>query len=173
MLNTSATDDPGADAIITIVIDDFTTPWQPPQPGQQSFTVTNYAPLSFIPVLSPPVQDRITITQPGGGNSGSITISGSGALTIRFKVISGVGATHTRYVETGLIFGLLSSGGRLQRGESPINGRDNFPMFVSDDRGITVRDEDTSDSSYEFVLVIQNAAGGVAVVDPRIINTPS
>ena len=46
-------------------------------------------------------------------------------------------------------------------------------MFVSDDRGITVRDEDTSDSSYEFVLVIQNAAGGVAVVDPRIINTPS
>jgi len=162
------------DAIITIVIDPFTAAWVAPTPGQTSFTVGNCLPQSFIPVISAPVQGRFTITQPSGTAPGQqyvpgmIAISGTGALTICFKVISGVGSAATNYTECGLVFGWLSSG--VASGVLP-DGRDAFPDFISNDRGIIVTDSAGFSSTYEFVLVIQNPVGGVAVVDPRITNT--
>lgn len=162
------------DAYITIVIDPFTAPWQNPSVEQQTFTVANFQPLSFIPVLTPPVQGRFTITQPSGSGPsyvpGNIVISGTGALTICFKVISGAGSAATRYTETGLMFGLITVAGQLERGNSR-TGRDNFPSFVSSDAGILVTNDDKFSGSYEFVIVIQNADAGVAVVDPRITNS--
>ena len=162
------------DAVITIVIDAFTGSWVTPPPGQTAFTVNNCLPQAFIPVINPSVQSRFIIVQPAGIAPGQqyvpglITISGTGALTICFKVISGVGSAATTYTETGLIFGWLSSG--APPAVLP-DGRDAFPDFISNDRGIIVTDSAGFASSYEFMLVIQSPTGGVAVVDPRITNS--
>lgn len=162
------------DAIITIVIDAFTAAWSPPTPGQPSFTVQNCLPQAFIPVINTPAQGRIAVVQPSGtqpGQSyvpGSITISGSGALTLCFKVISGVGSGAVNYTECGLVFGWLATPKRTQIDPG---GRDAFPNFVSSDRGLIVTDDGGFAATYEFMLVIQNPAGGVAVVDPRITNS--
>lgn len=161
------------DAVITIVIDAFSGSWVTPTPGQTAFTVNNCLPQAFISVINPSVQSRFTIVQPTGTAPGQqyvpglITVSGTGALTICFKVISGVGSNAVNYTECGLVFGWLSN---TASDISP-SGRDAFPDFISSDRGIIVTDNAGFASSYEFMLVIQSPTGGVAVVDPRITNS--
>jgi len=160
-----------ADAYITIVIDPFTAPWVDPSIERPTFTVSNFLPQSFIAL---PPHPRIQITQPGSKDGqyvpGGITVSGIGPLTICFKVISGSGTAAVRYTETGLIFGLVTVNGVLQFSHKK-TGRDNFPDFISSEAGVTVTNDAAFAGSYEFVVVFQNAAGGVAVVDPRITNT--
>ena len=53
------------------------------------------------------------------------------------------------------------------------HGRGGCPDFTVDDDGLTVTDAFSFESDCEFLLPIQNANGGMALVDPRIRNQSS
>ena len=161
------------DVTLTILIPTFSLPWVQPSPTMPTLPMTNCTPTQFgLTVQTPSGEGRVTIVQPGGSGSGyvpgTVTISRGLPLQIAINVVSGsLAAPTVQYTECGIVFALLPA----LYGSQP-NGRDNFPGFVvSNNTGLVVLDSLSFGSRYEFMVLIQNAQGGVAVVDPRITNS--
>lgn len=50
-------------------------------------------------------------------------------------------------------------------------GRNAFPSALINANGLLLSDRDPSQSSYEFMLLLQNPSGNLALLDPRISNS--
>jgi hypothetical protein len=122
---------------------------------------------------------RITVTSPTGkgtsqpGNPGdpyvpgTIKVSGHGNIDLTIYV-NDTQLPPDDYTVCGLIFNLLVTA-RLDFKPAP--GRDIFPSFKCEEDGsLTLRRARWALQTYEFVLLIQNDVGGMAIVDPRISN---
>ena len=160
---------------ITITIAPFSDPFVSPTPNAP-VTLPNRSPLRLDVT---PANRRITIIQPKFSPKyvqGSVIIApptdGKGRrLKLHFTVVEQQPpqpvASGAPYFEVGLAF-------VQNNGTKPLvpdkHGRGGFPDFTVDDDGLTVTDAFSFEAEYEFVLLIQNAAGGMALVDPRIRN---
>ena len=161
---------------ITITIAPFSDPFVSPTPNAP-VTLPNRSPLK-IDVT--PAGRRVTVVQPVLSPTyvpGSITVKaptdGKGRrLKLHFTVVEQPPippvVTGAPYFEVGLVFSQVN-GGKLPVPDK--HGRGGFPDFTVDDDGLLVTDAFSFESEYEFVLLIQNAYGGMALVDPKIRNT--
>ncbi len=160
---------------ITITIAPFSTPFVVPTPNHP-ITLPNQSPLK-IEVL--PAGKRVSVVQPVLAPSyvpGSITVKpptdGKGRrLKLHFTVVEQQPtppvATGAPYFEVGLVFSQVA-GAVLSVPDK--HGRGGFPDFTVDDDGLVVTDAFSFESAYDFLLLIQNGHGGMALVDPRITN---
>jgi hypothetical protein len=160
---------------ITITIAPFSTPFAPSTPNAP-ITLPNRSPLKLE---VSPANQRVTLVQPVLSPTyvpGSITINpptnGRGRrLKLHFSVVEQQPtppvATGAPYFEVGLVFSQVG-GGPLPVPDK--HGRGGFPDFTVDDDGLVVTDAFSFKSEYDFLLLIQNVNGGMALVDPRISN---
>ena len=111
-------------------------------------------------------QKRLTLTQPTNVLttsyvSGKIEIGGSGNLKLNIKVVDDA-ASPVTYVLSGLLF--------TPRDATTL---DAFPDFTClADGSIDLTDMFKRTAPFNFLLVVQNYLGGVAVIDPQISNEP-
>lgn len=161
---------------IKITIAPFTGPFAPPTPNS-AVTLPNRSPLRID--VTPPGK-RLTVVQPILSPNyvpGSITVApptdGKGRrLRLHFTVVEPDTTPPTSkggpYFEVGLVFSQVNG---VKPTVPDKQGRGGFPDFMVDDDGLTVTDAFSFESDYDFLLLIQNAIGGMALVDPRIRNT--
>ena len=161
---------------IKITIAPFMTPFVSPLPNTP-ITLPNRSPLK---IEVSPSGKRITVVQPVLSPTyvaGSITVApppdGKGRrLKLHFTVVEPETTPRPDrggpYFEVGLVFSQVN-GGKLPVPDK--HGRGGFPDFTVDDDGLVVTDAFSFESEYDFLLLIQNVYGGMALVDPRIRNT--
>ncbi|HSW07597.1 hypothetical protein [Aquabacterium sp.] len=106
----------------------------------------------------------ITLT-PNGNNiaqaspgSYDLVVSGRLPVNIQFSVTDSSGATCA---VVGIAIDPVSGGGTV---------RDAFPTALINANGLTLADNDPTNSSYDFLLLIQNAEGDLGLIDPLITN---
>ncbi len=159
-------------AIVTISIQPFAGPFvspgTPPTLMQPYDIADTYDPAS-----------RIVVTRPTGAGSaqggagpyvpGSIAVVGNGNIDLTLHVVDNA-ATPGQYIVCGLLFSKIAAA--LEALALPPNtGRDIFTEFTCDTVGdLTVHDAKTASANYNFLLLIQNNAGGVGIIDPQISN---
>ena len=160
---------------IKITIAPFSDPFVAPTPNSP-VTLPNRSPLKFDVT---PALRRVTVVQPVLSPTyvpGSITVKaptdGKGRrLKLHFTVVEQQPAvpvaTGAPYFEVGLVFSQVN-GTKLSVPDK--HGRGGFPDFTVDDDGLVVTDAFSFASEYDFLLLIQNVYGGMALVDPRIRN---
>lgn len=179
-----------ANALVTITINPFTGPFVSPS-GAGTACLASLQPYDMIEVNDP--ARRITVRRPTGTGSaqpgspptayvaGSITIAGTGGTKLNLTVVDNA-ATPATYIVCGVVFNLTADGvayrakcaaAAAAAGGNP-TGRDNFTDFSCNaDSSVTLNDADVlaGTNNYEFLLLIQNSVGGMAIVDPQITNT--
>lgn len=97
------------------------------------------------------------VSQPSPG-SFDLVVSGLAAVNLQFTVVDSNGATNA-------VVGIAidPAGGTGPDWSA-------FPKAVINNSGLTLRDEDRRNSSYDFVLLVQNPSGGLGLIDPKITN---
>lgn len=157
-------------ATVTITILPFTT----------AFISTATPPMVMQPydmVDSADPAGRVTVTRPAGSGSaqggsgpyvpGSVAVGGNGSIDLTFHVVDNA-ATAGQYIVCGLLFSKVAASIRAL---PPGTGRDVFTSFTCNNVGdLTVQDAKTASANYNFLLLIQNTAGGVGIIDPQISN---
>ena len=160
-----------ANASVEITIKPFTDPVPKLTPASGSGGAFKYATFGPIKDLQTMAltgktngQTQLTLTSPKNVLTpdyvpGTIQISGSGKLKLNIKVVDDAKPQVT-YVLSGLLF-------------TPRNATtlDAFPDFTClKDGSIDLTDMFKSIGPCNFLLVVQNYLGGVAVIDPQITN---
>ena len=164
-------------AVVTITINPaFTDPETPPIGGHPPKVI-----LPFAMAESYDQAGRIKVTSPTGPGSsqpgnpgdpyvdGSIVVSGNGNISLSIVVNDTVTPTPNVYTVCGMVFSLpISIGAEALR---PAPGRDTFPSFrCAEDGSVELEDAHTALKTYNFLLLIQNYQGGIAIIDPLISN---
>jgi hypothetical protein len=114
-------------------------------------TVTTIAPTAMA--LAPNGND---ITQDGDFD---LIVNGRARVSIRFTVTDGSSAACA-------VVGIAMN---LESGLDP-SIRDAFPTALINNSGLTLADHNPANASYEFYLLVQNGAGQLGLIDPRITN---
>jgi len=97
-----------------------------------------------------------SITQSG---SFDLIVSGRQRVSIRFTVTDSNNASCA-------VVGIAID---PQSGIDPA-GRAAFPTALVNNSGLLLADHNPTNTSYDFVLLIQNAAGQLGLIDPKITN---
>jgi hypothetical protein len=156
-------------ASIKITINPFADPYAPPTP---STAVRNLLPFDMAETSDP--ANRVTVSRPTGPGTatggagpyveGVIEVSGKGNIDLTLNVVDTAGAAYT---VCGLLFSLIHS----TQPNPGKHGKDNFPSFTCIKNGnVTVDNVAAFAATYAFYLLIQNQHGGMAIVDPRMVN---
>ena len=166
-----------ADASIVISIAPFASAFTAPV-ANQNITLTNISPTNMAFDPGKTNSRRVAVTPPtGSGTSsyteGSISISAPGtgngrSLNLGFRVVEVQPSVPVPSGAPYMLVGLVFSG------TGDLTGV-NFPDFEKNSDGslvVTDSDGNTSATTYEFLLLVQNNKGGIALIDPRIINVP-
>lgn len=131
-------------------------------PALIQYTVTAFT-SSPTQVLT--IQPTAMTLDPNGNNvtrpsptSFDLVVSGLAAVNLQFSCVDSTGATCA-------VVGIAID---PESGSGPT--WDAFPSALVNDNGLTLRDSDPTNSSYDFVLLVQNAAGGLGLIDPKITN---
>lgn len=130
-------------------------------PAYVAYTVAAYtsSPTEVL-TISP---TGMTLT-PNGNNitqSGTfdLVVSGRERVSMRFTVTDSTGASCA---VVGIAIDPLG-------GSDPF-GRSAFPTALVTSNGLTLADHNPTNTNYDFVLLIQNAAGQLGLIDPKITN---
>lgn len=161
-------------AIVTVTIqpfvDPFVSPATPPKLMQPYDMADTFDPARRIVVTRPSGTDS---AQGGAGPyvPGSIAVKGTGNIDLTFHVVDSA-ASPGQYIVCGLVFSKITEAFRaLALPLPPGSGRDIFTEFTCDSVGdLTVHDAKTASANYHFLLLIQNMAGGIGIIDPQISN---
>lgn len=101
--------------------------------------------------------------------NGSIGVFGPGSLKLTLVVNDIVSPTPNVYTVCGLLFNLVT--GLETAAFRPAPGRDTFPSFTcNSDGSVDIDNTHTVLKTYNFLLLIQNYLGGMAIIDPLISN---
>ena len=121
--------------------------------------------------------DRVKVDQPTGDGSakpggaykdGSIHVLRHGALELTLKVYER-GDPSNVYTACGLLFSAFNT--LAIDAWKPAPGRDTFNTFTCNSDGtLVVEDAAGSAEVYQFMVLIQNYQGGMAIIDPLISN---
>ncbi len=162
-----------ANAAVQITIKPFTDPAPTPVPASGSGVDFKYAYFCNIKELQTTALTdmssgvtRLSLTPPQNPVStnyvrGVIGITGSGKLKLHITVVDDATSPVT-YPLAGLLFT-----------PRDLNSTTQFPDYTCNkDGSIDLDDAKTVNTSFTFLLLVQNSAGGVAVIDPQISNQP-
>ena len=159
-------------AIVTLTIQPFVDPFVSP-----ATPPTLMQPYDMADTFDP--ARRIVVTRPSGTGSaqggtgryvpGSIAVTGAGNIDLTFHVVDSA-ASPAQYIVCGLVFSKIAEAFKALA-LPPGSGRDVFTEFTCDSVGdLTVQNAKTASANYHFLLLIQNTAGGVGIIDPQISN---
>jgi hypothetical protein len=122
-----------------------------------AFTSTPTSVLTISPTEMTLDPNGNNVTRPSP-TSFDLVVSGLAPVNLQFSVVDSNGATNA-------VVGIALD---PESGSGPV--WDAFPSALVNDNGLTLRDSDPSNSSYDFVLLVQNPAGGLGLIDPKITN---
>lgn len=178
-----------ANAEVKITIEPFPDAYIAPTGGGTA-SLKSLLPYDMTETNDP--ANRVAVRRPTGNGTaqpgnpptlyveGGITISGNGATKLNLSVVDNAIKPAT-YTVCGVVFNITAAGmayreqraaDALVSGVAP--GRDNFTDFTCDSNGkVILNDADVlaGTTHYEFLLLIQNDIGGMAIVDPQITNS--
>lgn len=162
-----------ANASVKITIKPFTDPAPTPSPPSgsgSSFQYGSYGPIKSLQTIlltdTTSGSKRLKLTQPKNPLSvdyvvGLISVGGRGNLKLNIAVVDDA-SPPTVYAISGLLF--------TPRDASTVSV---FPDFSCNGNGsLDLDDVFKTAGPFSFLLVVQNASGGVAVIDPQISNVP-
>ena len=177
-----------ANPVVQITIYPFSDPFVSPSGGGTT-SISTLLPYDVDQVKNP--VKRITVARPTGPKTasgsppltykqGKITISDKGQVKLDLVVVDNADSPAS-YTVCGVAFSLSAAGVEYLARQaaagvdvSKAPGRDNFTDFsCNPDGSVTLNDADVlaGTNNYEFLLLIQNSLGGMAIVDPQITNT--
>ena len=158
-------------ATVSIVIDKFADPFHLPDADHPMKVIKPYdmgleGELDRVRV-DPPTGDGSA--KPGGAyKDGSIHVLRQGALELTLKVYER-GDSSNVYTACGLLFTAFKE--FVTESWKPAPGRNTFNTFTCNSDGtLVVEDAAGSAEIYQFVVLIQNYLGGMAIIDPLISN---